>query len=141
MPAPFHSFGLSISFNSIDIGGITGVTLPDETVDDVETTASDTSGRHRTYKAGLIEGGNLQVTCRHDPEDSGQQELISSKNNGTVVEVVITFPSDAAAGGTATITFNGYCNAVGGEAPPIEGEAAERTFSIKVASAPTEAVA
>lgn len=129
--------GTQVIFNSETIGGLVSVTIPERTRGEGETTDTDSSARE--YIPGLREGGDLVITFRHDPTDTGQAELetnYDTDGNAAKQTVEIHLPSDA--GSPGTYTFDGYVSrAPSGELNTAEDEAATLTATIKVGSAVT----
>lgn len=48
------------------VGELTDLTPPEEDTDDVETTHHGSSGKTRTFQAGLVTPGEFDVACHYD---------------------------------------------------------------------------
>ncbi|KKL63125.1 hypothetical protein LCGC14_2178260, partial [marine sediment metagenome] len=97
-----------------------------------------------TYIAGLREGGSVELTFRHDPDDTGQVALetnFDANGAAAVEEIVITLPAAATSGSVArTYTFDGFVTTPPtGDLGLVDDAAAEQTATIKVASPVTVA--
>lgn len=142
MPAgPYLPHGTTFSINGVTVGGLIGVSIPDRTRGEVETTATDSSSQ-RSYIPGLREGGSVQLTMRHRPDDLGQQQLetnYAAAGSAALVSCVITLPDGATSGvGSRTYTFTGFVTQPpAGDLNLVDDEAAEQTAVVKVASAVT----
>lgn len=137
--AKYLPHGTTVRINSILIGGLTSVSIPDRTRGEAETTDSD-SAFDREYIPGLRDGGSIELTFRHDPDDVGQQTLESNFDaNGAaaVVPIQITLPDTATlAAGSRVYAFDGFVTAPPqGDLGLVDDEPAEQTATIKVAGA------
>lgn len=133
--------GSTVSINAVAIGGLIGISIPDRQRGEAESTDTD-SGGDRSYLAGLREGGSVELTFRHDPDDAGQTELETNYDTApgsAVVEMIITLPDAAtSASGSRTYTFDCFVTQPPtGELNLTEDETAEQTATVKVASAVT----
>ncbi len=133
--------GTTVTLASIAIGGLISVGMPDRTRGEAETTDTNSLGQRR-YIAGLREGGSIELTFRHDPDDVGQIQLETNYNaDGAAAEeeVVITLPADATAGsGSQTYTFDAFVTSItSGELGLESDEAAEQTATLKLATKAT----
>lgn len=131
--------GSTFSINSVLVGGLVGLSVPARTRGEAESTDSD-SGGDREYLAGLREGGTVELTFRHDPDDVGQQQLetnYEAVGQVAIVECVLTLPDDATvASGPRTYTFDGFVTAAPqGDLQLVDDEVAQQTATIKVAGA------
>ena len=133
--------GTAVTINSIALGGLVSVGIPEQTKGEAETTDSD-SGNVREFIAGLRDSGQMEITVRHDPDDVGQQEIESNyaaAPGSEIVEFVITLP-DAATGssGSRTYTFDGYVQtSLSGDLELADDVAAELTCTVRVTGAVT----
>ena len=133
--------GTTFSINSVEVGGLIGLSTPDRERGSAESTDTE-SGFDRTYLAGLREGGSVELTFRHNPDDEGQLELETNYDAADpVVECIITLPVGATtASGSRTYTFDGFVTTPpAGDLDLVDDSVAEQTATIKVASAVTEA--
>ena len=131
--------GTTFSIGSKDVGGLIGVAIPDRSRGEAETTDTDSAGS-RSYIAGLREGGSVELTFRHDPDNTGQKQLetnYDADGAAAIEECVITLPSaGTAATGSRTYTFDGFVTAPPrGDLGLDEDEVAQQTATIKLAGA------
>lgn len=138
MPA-FFAHGTAITVGGTAVAGLTAISLPDESKDDVETTSHDSDG-DRSYLPGLRDGGTVTLEGNLLPEDAGQDALRTNydADDGTTAAFVITLASSAATT-AVTYSFTGYVNALGGDTP--FDDKGSFTASIKVTGTVTKAVA
>lgn len=133
--AKYLPHGTLVSFNAVNIGGLTSVGIPERTRGEVETTDSNSAG-DRTYIPGLREGGSVSLTMRHDPADPGQIQLennFTSDASNSIKTVVITLPA-AAKSPQRTYTFSGFVStAPSGDLGLVDDDAASQSATIKVA--------
>lgn len=130
--------GTTASIGGESIGGLIGVTLPTRTKGSAETTDTG-SGGDRTHIPAIRDGDSIELTMRHDPDDTGQQALDSNYDADANEEVIITLPSTAtSASGSKTYTFDGHVTqAPGGDQDLVADDAAEVTSTIKVSGTVT----
>lgn len=133
--------GTTLSINSVLIGGLVSVGVPEQTKGEAEVTDSD-SGNVREFIAGLRDSGSMELTVRHDPDDAGQQEIESNyaaTPGSEIVEFVITLPDAATSnGGSRTYTFDGYVQtSLAGDLELADDTAAELTCTVRVTGAVT----
>lgn len=95
-----RAHGTSITAGGSAIGGVTSVTSPSLSVNLIDTTAFDTTGGYRTKMAGLIDPGDMTISGKADPDDTGQEKLIDSIGDAPIA-FVITYKSGD------TCSFNG----------------------------------
>jgi hypothetical protein len=128
--------GTTFAINGKYVGGLIGVSLPQRSRGSAETTDSD-SGSDREYIPGLRDGGTVQLTFRHDPDDSGQQELnanYAAVGSAAVVSCSIALPdaSTTAASGQ-TFTFDAFVTEPPrGDLALVDDKAAELQATLKV---------
>jgi len=133
--------GTTVTIGSKAIGGLISVGIPDRSRGEAETTDTD-SALDRTWIAGLREGGSVELTFRHDPDDVGQLQLETNFNADVAAakeEMVITLPAAAtAASGSRTYTFDCFVtSAPSGDLGLTDDTAAEQSATVKLASAVT----
>jgi len=121
------SFGVTVTVNTIAVGGLTDVQPGGVDVTFIDTTAHDSAGGWKEFVGGLTDGGTLELTGNYDVADVGQIELIAERGN--VAAVVVTF-SD-----TSTSTFNAVVGGYG-LSNPLDDKV-EFTCSLKVTGAIT----
>jgi predicted secreted protein len=92
------SFGVSVSVDSAEIGGLTEVNPGGGDVTFIETTTHGGDG-WKTYVGGLKDGGTLELSGYYDIDDEGQADL--RDNLGEEAAIVVTFSDDS------TATFSG----------------------------------
>ena len=134
--AKYLPHGTTVMFNAVAIGGLITVSIPDRTRGVAETTDSG-SGFNRDYIPGLRDGGTVELTFRHDPDNTGQIALNTNfglDTSANVVTCVITLPAIA---GTANkiYTFDAFVIAApAGALGLTDDTAAEQSCTLQVAS-------
>lgn len=137
----FWAHGMTISFASVQIGGVVDVQGPGGATDKVETTDSDAGGVE-TSVPGLTRPAQMTITCRRILGDAGQSALRTASTNKTVAEVVITYPDSATDDSTVgTDTFDAWVTDWNLSNPAVEGDPAGIEFTLETSGAVTEAVA
>lgn len=137
MPA-FFAHGTAISIGGTAIAGLTAITLPDETRDDVETTSHNSTG-DRSFLPGLRDSGTVTIEGNLLVDDAGQTALRTNYDaDNTTAAFVITLASSAAAT-AVTYTFTGYVSSLGGDTP--FDDKGTFTASIKVTGSVARAIA
>jgi hypothetical protein len=127
--AKFWAHGTEMMVDSTPIGGMTALSLPQQSREQVELTAHDSEG-WREFVDGLRDGGTVSVTCRFDPEDAGQAALLANFNTrNTMMACVVTLPDDAGSG-DFSISFDAFVLDTGGSLP--FDQAGEATFTLKI---------
>lgn len=132
--------GTEVTIDSVPIGGLTGVSFPQEEKALVEITAHD-SGGVREYVAGLRDGGSVDLAMRIRSTDLGQQALWANygDTSNVPVEFVITVPPDSEVSGSEfSITFMGFVISRGGDLP--FDDVGEQTYSIKLTGDPVHSL-
>lgn len=129
--------GTTFQIGSFTVGGLISVSIPDRSRGEAETTDTDSAG-DRAWIAGLREGGSVELTFRHDPDDTGQLQLETNFNAAGAAAIescVITLPAAAtAASGSRTYTFNAFVTTPpSGDLGLADDEAAEQTATLKLA--------
>ncbi|KKN44569.1 hypothetical protein LCGC14_0691730 [marine sediment metagenome] len=128
--------GTTFSIGSKLVGGLISIGVPDRSRGEAETTDTDSAG-DREWIAGLREGGGVELTFRHDPDDVGQLQLETNFNASVAAskeECIITLPEVAtAASGSRTYTFDGFVTQPPtGDLGLADDDAAEQTAVIKL---------
>lgn len=127
--------GTTFTINAKAVGGLISVTVPEQTRGEAETTDSG-SGFNRSFMPGLREGGNVELTFRHDPEDVGQLELETNfglDGSNALKQCVLTLPATAVSP-ARTYTFVGFVSKTpSGELGLIDDTVAQQTATVKVA--------
>lgn len=132
MPA-ISAHGSTLLFDSILVGGLTSIGLPDQTKETVEVTAHD-SGGWRDRLPGLRDGGTVTIAARIVPDDAGQQALDDNYNSGDVVGVVIETAPDEDSN-VVSWEFDAYVSATGGDLP--FDDAADINWTLQIVGAVT----
>jgi len=83
-----------------DLGEITGLTPPSDSIDEVEVTHMQSPGRRKEFIAGLSDPGEMSVTVNHIPGSSEDEFILDWKASGEVRDARITYPN----GRTQTIS-------------------------------------
>ncbi len=138
------AFGTTIQWNAEAIGEVLSISGPSQSVDTIDVTSHDSSDSFREFIAGLRDGGEVTIEGNFIPGNTGQADLHTDMQAGTVREVIITFPS---AMGT-TFTFDALCTAHETTAPHDEKAGFSATFKVTgkpvlataTATAPTDVV-
>lgn len=133
--------GTTFKINSKLVGGLISVSIPSMERGAAETTDTN-SASNRAFIPALRDGGTVELTFRHDPDDLGQQELESNyaaAGSAAVQDCILTLPDAATtAGGSRTYSFDGFVvNPPSGDLGLVDDEAAELTATIKVTGAVT----
>lgn len=137
----FWGHGTTITFDSVAIGGIESIEGPEESVDKVETTDTDSAGVEESVP-GLTRPGAFTINCRRILGDAGQAALQAAKDAKTVGEVIITYPADATTDSlVGTDTFDAWVTNVSRSTPVVANEPAMISFTLENTGAVTEAVA
>lgn len=131
MPQKFWAHGTVVTFDSVPIGGLTEVGLPEESKEEVEVTSHDSEG-WREFTPGLRDGGTVALTMRIRPSDAGQMALRANfRADGETAETVITLPPDPENSGfQLTATFMAFVMDLGGGLP--FDDAGERTVTLRI---------
>jgi predicted secreted protein len=104
--------GTTFEINNVLVGGLTGISLPAEARDSLDSTDHDALGT-RTFLPGLVDGGTVELEGHLIPTDAGQEDLRDNLNGGAPVECIITIPSTP----NTIVTFDAFVTAFGGDAP------------------------
>jgi predicted secreted protein len=112
--AKFWAQGTTVTISPgatpIAIGGLDGVTTPEENRGSVDLTDHD-SGGWTEFIAGLRNTGTMSLEGKYDPEDAGQTALrdnFEADSPDATVTFVITLPDGAASTSPVTFTFSGF---------------------------------
>jgi predicted secreted protein len=104
--------GTEFEFDGVAVGGLTGISLPAESRDSLDSTDHDAAGT-RTFLPGLVDGGTVELEGHLIPGDAGQDDLRDNLNGGEPETCTITIPSTP----STIVTFEGFVTAFGGDAP------------------------
>lgn len=127
----FWAHGAYMLVDSVRIGGVTSLGLPEQAKSEVEITSHDSAG-WREFVGGLRDGGQVAINARIRGADAGQQALISNFQQDNVTAAFeIHVPADPEVASSAfTLSFTGFVLDTGGELP--FDDAGERTFTIRI---------
>ena len=127
----FWAHGSTLTVDSIPVGGITSLGLPEQSKEEVEITAHDSEG-WREFVAGLRDGGRVALTMRVRATDPGQQHLFANFLSDNVnMECVIGVPEDPEVSDSAfTLTFDAFVLDTGGSLP--FDDAGEITYTLRI---------
>lgn len=131
MADKFWCHGTQVLFDSVPIGGLTAIGLPDQSKEEVEVTSHDSEG-WREFVPGLRDGGSVSLTARIKPSDPGQQALHANFNSdGSTGDVVISLPPDPEdSDNVVSFSFEAFVMDTGGSAP-FDG-AGEFTWTLRI---------
>ena len=131
MAFKFWTHGSTFSFDSVLVGGLTSIGLPETEKEEVEVTDHD-SGGWREFIPGLRDGGTIQLTMRLKPHDDGQRKLDENFNaNGEEVTCVLTLPANPEDNNSQlSYQFQAFVQSLGGEAP--FDTAGEKTATLRI---------
>lgn len=94
------------------IGEVFGMTGPDQSVDDVETTSFDSANGAKEFIPGLIDAGGGTLQLNYDSAAAGTADALQTAFNAPAVEVWTFTHTDA-----SVDTVSGYINALGKATP------------------------
>lgn len=115
--------GTTPTWTKIDY--VTGATMPEDNVDEVEVTHMESPGRRKQFIAGLIDIAEMTVAMNYLPKSPTDVLLRSLKASGDNVLVEVTLP------GADADTFSGYLSGYSpDEVTPGEKMTADATFRI-----------
>ena len=97
-------FKIGAGSSAKTVGGLSSIDGVSISSDEVEVTALDNSTGYREYLQGFKDGGDVPLSGFLDGADTGQDELYSLLESGTVTAMSIIFP--AAIG--KTWSFNAF---------------------------------
>ena len=100
-----HSFGTTLTWDSVSVAGLTAINGVDVSADTVEVSNHLSSDAYKEYLVGMIEPGELSVEGQFDYTDTtGQHAMLTDLNGRTAKTWTITFPSATG----ATWTGSGF---------------------------------
>jgi predicted secreted protein len=117
-----------------ELGEITGISLPNSQVEDVEATHFKSPNRRREYIAGLIEDGEGTFDMNYNPGSATDVIIRAAIADGVVRDYKIVIPDGA---GTWEIT--GDCIVKGYERGVPIDERMTATVTVRFTGASTEA--
>src|SRR5688572_19363080 len=122
----FQGTTITIDVSNVDtnLGEVISLSLPEFDTDDIDMTHTLSPGDVREFKAGLSDGGEVEVEMNFVPGDYARALAMRR----VVTTFIITLPD------TSDITFDGYIKNIAGEGSV--GEKISCTVTIKVAGLP-----
>lgn len=119
--------------------GVTGVSFPEDQVDEIEVTTLKATGRRKEFISGLIDSGTFEVELNHVPNSATDVVCRGALNAGTARAWKIVVPADD---GTPLRKFEGSGFVRGYKINQMRpGEALTSVLMIRVTGAVTEAAA
>lgn len=104
---------LSLGTATAKVGQLRSISFPGLTVDDVDISNMDSTAAYKEFVPGMIDGGTVEFEAVYEKADA---ILLFAKAKARAAEQwTITFVD------SATFTFIGYLNSLGGSAP-YDGE-------------------
>lgn len=140
--AKYQGAGTTLVFDSVTVGGIRSITLPDASKGEIDVTDMDSTARE--FLPGRQDFGQVTIECWHDPEDTGQQKLVTNFGTAgnTTAECTITLADAATSSATSsTITFDAFVLSMPGNITGEADEGSTRTFTLRVTGSATETTA
>lgn len=120
-----------------ELVNVTSVGLPEDQVDEVETTTLKATGRRKTFIPGLIDGGSFDVEMNYIPNSADDQLCLAAKIAGDTRPFKTVVPDDD---GSELRQFTGTGWVKGYKINPLKpGEAMTAVLTIRVTGAVTEA--
>ena len=81
---------------AVTIGEVTGFGPPDVSADTIEMTSHQSTSRYREFIQGLLDGGEVGITCNAVPADAGQAAVLAHFTAGTALLMELAFPDNSA---------------------------------------------
>jgi len=107
MATAIDAQGTTFTINSQTVGGILSFSGFDGEASDIDITTLDSTAKE--YRQGLQDFGNFTIELNRDPNDAGQDEMLTQKAAQTTSTCVLTFPDDVALN---VATFTAYVKSV-----------------------------
>ncbi len=125
-------FGATLAgTTTTSVGQLRNISFPGLSVDDVDISNMDSPDAYKEFVAGMIDGGTVEFEGVWEVTDMA---ALYATAKSRVAEIwTITFPDS----GTATFTFTGYINSLGGSIP-YDGEIT-MNGAIKITGEPVHA--
>ncbi|HSH45232.1 MAG TPA: phage tail tube protein [Longimicrobiales bacterium] len=125
--------GTTFTVGGDAVGGLTNISLPEQTKGEVDLTDHD-SGGDVEFVGGLRDNGSVTLEGTNIPTDTGQQALRTNyEADSDVVACVIELPDGTTTG--TQYSFDGVVTGLGGENP--YDDKATFTATIRVSGAVT----
>lgn len=126
---PQAAFGTTVTWAGHDIGYLLDCDYSGLSIGTIEFASHESA--YKTYKGGLIDGGELTLPVQFITGDTtGQKYLLADAKTKTERQVIITFPD------ATTWTFNAIVTKYGDFTMPREGELLA-TIVLKISGEPT----
>ena len=120
-----------------ELSQVKSFTLPQDEVEQVETSHLKSPGRRREYAPGMIEGGEFEVVLNFRAGSDTDQACSEALNSGDTRPFKAVIPER----GTPVWDVTGECVVVGYDRGDVNiDDAMEATLTCKVTGLPTEAV-
>ena len=88
-----NSVGTKLKVNNKEVGGLTAIDGVSISADEIEVTDLNNSTGFREFLQGFKDGGDVSVDGFLDGADTGQDEVYSLMDSGTLTTVNIIFPT------------------------------------------------
>lgn len=105
--AAIDAQGTTFTINSAAVGGIVSFSGLDGEASDIDITTLASTAKE--YRQGLQDFGNFTLELIRDPNDTGQDELLTQKAAQTSSTCVLSFPDDV---DLNVATFTAYVKSV-----------------------------
>ena len=120
-----------------ELVNVTACGLPEDRVDEIETTTLKAVGRRKTFIPGLIDGGSFDVEMNYIPNSADDQLCLAAKIAGDTRPWKIVVPDDD---GTELRQFTGNGWVKGYKIEKLSpGEGMKCVLTVRVTGAVTEA--
>jgi hypothetical protein len=137
-PRGFFAHGSQLLVDSIPVGGLLDIPLPEEEREEVEITDMS-SNFNREFVPGLRDNGELDLVMRLIPGDPGQEHLRHNAGDpDAIMDCAIILPQHVSP--RLSWEFDAWVRSTGGTLF-WEGTAAERTVTLRVTSGVEESEA
>lgn len=103
MATAIDAQGTTFTINAQTVGGMISFSGMDGEAADIDITTLDSTAKE--FRQGLQDYGNFSVELLRDPNDAGQDEMLTQKTAQTTSTCVLTFPDDVALN---VATFSAY---------------------------------
>lgn len=130
-----HGNKTTAAWNGQSLGELASIGDINLSADTVDVSTYNATDEFKTFIRGLIDGGDLQITCHFDASDTGQQNFATDFYAGTSRTLLITFPSATGTTWSIPAIPTGL-----GTAQPMEDKIAI-TLTVKITGKPTLATA
>ncbi|MER5171589.1 phage tail tube protein [Thioclava kandeliae] len=111
--------------NWTELALVGDIDMPDEQIDEIETTHMKSPGRRKQFISGMTDGGEVSIPMNYIPGSASDLLLQEIKASGEVVLIEITLTAD----GTPE-TFAGFLKGYARTAPVGDKMTCEATFRL-----------